>query len=169
MKIELSALIDGETENHELPGVLKALKSTPAMRDAWSEYHLIGDVLRGEPELDRDVTSTVMQRLTEEPVVLAPSLGRQSGWQRPLAALAASIAGVAVVGWLAMAPSRVPDQPLVASAEPVSAEPVSQRGEPLAASDIQEYLLAHQANAPGLRLQGGSQNIRTVSVTEVSR
>jgi sigma-E factor negative regulatory protein RseA len=164
MKIELSALIDGETENHELPVVLKALKSTPAMRDAWSEYHLIGDVLRGEPELDHDITSSVMQRLADEPVVLAPSLGRQAGWQRPLAALAASIAGVAVVGWLAMAPSAAPEQPMVASAEPVS-----QRVEPLAASDIQEYLLAHQANAPGLRLQGGSQNIRTVSVTEVGR
>lgn len=164
MKIELSALIDGETENHEIPDVLRALKSNPAMRDAWSEYHLIGDVLRGEPELDRDFTSGVMQRLAEEPVVLAPAPRRQSGWLRPLAALAASVAGVAVVGWLALAPSRSPEQPVVAAAEAVA-----QRGEPLAASDIQEYLLAHQANAPGLRLQGGSQNIRTVSVLEGGR
>jgi hypothetical protein len=28
---------------------------------------------------------------------------------------------------------------------------------------MQEYLLAHQANAPGLHLQGGAQHIRTVS------
>lgn len=165
MKIELSALIDGETEDHEIPVVLKALRSDPAMRDAWSEYHLIGDVLRGEPELDRDITSGVMQRLAEEPVVLAPLPRRQAGWQRPLAALAASVAGVAVVGWLALSPSsRAPEPSLVASAAKVE-----QRAEPVAASDIQEYLLAHQANAPGLRLQGGSQNIRTVSVLEAGR
>jgi len=134
------------------------------MRDAWSEYHLIGDVLRGEPELDRDITSGVMQRLAEEPVVLAPLPRRESGWQRPLAALAASVAGVVVVGWLALAPSKAPEQAVVAKAEKVG-QPV----EPLAASDIQEYLLAHQANAPGLRLQGGSQNIRPVSVLETGQ
>lgn len=164
MKIELSALIDGETEGHEIAAVLGALKSSPAMRDAWSEYHLIGDVLRGEPELERDITSGVMQRLADEPVVLAPAPRRQSGWLRPLAALAASVAGVAVVGWLALAPSPAPEQPLVASAEVVG-----HRAEPMMVSDIQEYLLAHQANAPGLRLQGGSQNIRTVSVLETGR
>jgi sigma-E factor negative regulatory protein RseA len=164
MKTELSALVDGETESHEIRAVLSALKSNVDLRDAWNQYHLIGDVLRGEAELDSDITSSVMQRLAEEPVVLAPSALRQANWQRPLAALAASVAGVAVVGWLALSPSQPREQALIAKTETAT-----QRVQPMAASDMQEYLLAHQANVPGLKLQGGSQNIRTVSVLEGGR
>jgi sigma-E factor negative regulatory protein RseA len=164
MKTELSALIDGEIESHEIRAVLSALKSDSDMRYAWNQYHLIGDVLRGEPRLDSDITSSVMQRLAEEPVVLAPMPRRQTGWQRPLAAMAASVAGVAVVGWLALSPLQRPEPALMAKAEPVV-----KRVDPMAANDMQEYLLAHQAHAPGLRLRGGSQNIHTVSVLEGGR
>jgi len=164
MRIELSALVDGETESQVTRAVLSAVKSDGALRDAWNEYHLIGDVLRGEPELGGDITSAVMERLIEEPVVLAPSPRRQSNLLRPLAALAASVAGVAVVGWLALSPQVSPPQAIIAKVETSAHRP-----DPMAASDMQEYLLAHQANAPGLRLQGGRQQIRTVSVVEGGR
>jgi len=163
MRIELSALVDGETESHETRAMLVAMKSNPDLRDAWNEYHLIGDVLRGEPELNGDITSGVMQRLADEPVVLAPMPRRQTNWPRSLAALAASVAGVAVVGWLALAPQLSPPREPALMAKVGAA---AQRSEPMASSDMQEYLLAHQANAPGLKLQGGSQHIRTVSVLE---
>ena len=164
MRTEISALVDGETESHEIRAVLAALRADPEMREAWNQYHLIGDVLRGEPKLECDITSGVMQRLIEEPVVLAPQLRRQGGWQRPLAALAASVAGVAVVGWLALAPAQRSEQAVLAKTEAAG-----KRMDPVAANDMQEYLLAHQANAPGLRLQGGRQSIRTVSVMEGGR
>lgn len=164
MSIELSALIDGETESHVTQAVLAAMKSDGVMRDAWNEYHLIGDVLRGEPELGSDITSAVMERLIDEPVVLAPAPRLQKNWHRPLAALAASVAGVAVVGWLALSPQVSPPQAVVAKADTSERQP-----DPMAASDMQEYLLAHQTNAPGLRLQGGRQQIRTVSVVEGGR
>jgi hypothetical protein len=34
---------------------------------------------------------------------------------------------------------------------------------------MQEYMLAHQANAPGLYLQGGAEHIRTVSVVGIGK
>jgi hypothetical protein len=82
--------------------------------------------------------------------------------------MAASVAGIAVVGWLALAPqlkandmaalAKVTPQPVAAAA---AAAP--------ATAGIQEYVLAHQANAPGLHLQGGTQHIRTVSVVGASK
>ena len=164
MNTDLSAMVDGETEGHEIRSVLSALRSDPAMRQAWSQYHLIGDVLRSEPRLEGDITSSVMQRLADEPVVLAPMHHRGKNWQRPLAALAASVAGVAVVGWLALSPVEPQPQAMLTKAEAVGVQM-----DPVAAHDMQEYLLAHQANAPGLRLQGGRQNVRTVSLMEGGR
>ena len=41
--------------------------------------------------------------------------------------------------------------------------PASVAVPPQGMSEYQEYLLAHQANAPGLHMQGGAQHIRTVS------
>lgn len=164
MRIELSALIDGETEVHEARAMLAAMRSDPELRAAWSEYHLIGDVLRNEGRLSADVVSGVLQSLAEEPVVLAPVSRQPTAWQRPLAALAASLAGVAVVAWLALPSQTAPADGRLAAAKMPTAVASTTAGH-----DLQEYLLAHQANAPGLRLQGDRQNIRTVSVMEGGR
>lgn len=45
---ELSALVDGEVVDHDLPRLLDALGEDPGARRAWSRYHLIGDALRGD-------------------------------------------------------------------------------------------------------------------------
>lgn len=164
MRIELSALIDGETEDHETQAILAAMKSNPDLRASWNEYHLIGDVLRTEGRLSCDLVSEIMQSLADEPVVLAP-VPRPATWLRPLAALAASVAGVAVVAWLA-----VPSQPFSSGANLAAAKvQATTVASAVPGRDLQEYLLAHQANAPGLRLQGDRQNIRTVSLMENGR
>jgi sigma-E factor negative regulatory protein RseA len=161
MKKELSALLDGEIERHETPALWSALKVDVQLRTSWGDYRLIGDALRGEGSLSSDITSRVMDRLSEEPVVLAPRPTRQTNsWQRSLLAMAASVAGIAVVGWLALSqqpPGR--EQTALARLER-PAPPAGAASTP----SMQEYLLAHQANAPGLHLQGGAQHIRTVSV-----
>ena len=72
------------------------------------------------------------------------------------------MAGVAVVGWLALAQqASSPDRSQIVRLEspPASAVAVPRQG----LGEYQEYLLAHQANAPGLHMQGGAQHIRTVS------
>lgn len=162
MKAELSALFDGEMEKHQSRPLFAALRSDETLRDSWTDYQLIGDALRAEPGLDCDITSRVMSSLEDEPVVLAPARRRQTAWQGSALALAASAAGVAVVGWLALAPQFVPrEQPVLARADlpaPTIVTVAAQQG-------MQEYLLAHQTNAPGLHMQGGTQHIRTVSAT----
>lgn len=167
MTKELSALLDGEIEAHETPTVWSQLKSDRALSGKWRDYKLIGDALRGDDRLDADVTVKVMCALDDEPVVLAPRSRPRPGAVRshPVLALAASVAGVAVVGWLALAQySAAPENPQLArrAAPPAAVALVSARERP----EYQEYLLAHQANAPVLHMQGGAQHIRTVSALE---
>lgn len=158
MKTELSALLDGEIDDQEARLLVSAIRSDEVLRESWREYQLIGDALRGEPELSCDITARVMGELRDEPVVLAP-LSRQPGtWRGSVLALAASLAGVAVVGWVAMSPRASNPEPLqVAQLERI-AVPAA------AAQDMQGYLVAHQAHAFGLQLHGGTQHIRTVAV-----
>jgi negative regulator of sigma E activity len=187
MTKELSALLDGELEVHEAPALWSSVRSDKMLGRKWSEYQLISDAIRQEDSLETDIVARVMGGLESEPTILAPrAVPRQARQQRPGAALAlaASVAGVAVVGWLAFTPqgglhevnsmarapvptsgfaqvARMPPAgPTVAQ---TLASPATLSNEQQAASDYRQYLLAHQANAAGLYMQGGAQHIRTVS------
>ena len=163
MKTRISALMDGELEQHEVAETLQALRRNDDLRTEWRDGHLIGAALRGERGLDLDVTTRVMSALDMEPTVMAPAPRRTAEWQRPLLALAASAAGVAVVAWLALTPGE-PGQPagagglVSAKAGPVVAQAQS-------TPRLQEYLVAHQAYAPGGVIGGAAHNIRTVAAT----
>jgi sigma-E factor negative regulatory protein RseA len=162
MTKELSALFDGELEVHEEPALWTAMKANPGLRDTWCRYKLIGDSLREEGNLSRDLTAKVMRELADEPVVLAPQPRRPVRWSGAIGALAASVTGIAVVGWTALAPQS----PIHESATLAHVQQPARTSAPIAAVSapgMQEYMLAHQANAPGLQLQGGAQHIRTVS------
>ena len=100
---ELSALLDGELEPHELRPTLRAVVREPELRENWQAYVLIGDQLRQERTLGRDLTAGVMAKIRAEPVVLAPRNLQLPRRHNPMLALAASAAGVVVVGWLALA------------------------------------------------------------------
>lgn len=185
MTRELSALLDGELETHEAPALWSSVRSDRQLGRTWSEYQLIRDALHKEDRLDADLVANVMNELEAEPTVLAPASGsRQPRRQSMALALAASVAGVVVVGWLALAPQGdFQDAGLLArspAAKPGLAQvvqvPAGARtsgqtlpgasgtaGGQLAAPDYREYLLAHQTNAAGLYMQGGAQHIRTVS------
>lgn len=162
MTKELSALFDNELEVHEEPALWVALKAEPHLRERWQNYKLIGDALRDEQNLACDITGDVMRALADEPVILAPQKKRATTWSSAIMAMAASVAGIAVVGWLALGPQFKDNELPVLAKAPSQTTAVSA---PQADSaGIQEYVLAHQANAPGLYLQGGTQHIRTVSV-----
>ncbi len=161
MKTRISALMDGELEGHEIAATLKELHRSEDLRSEWCDCQLIGAALRDESELDIDVAARVMAALETEPTVIAPAHRRADAWQRPLLALAASAAGVAVVAWLALAPGSElapAREPVLASAKQVAA-PAQAQSTPR----LQEYLVAHQAYAPGGAMIGGARNIRTVS------
>lgn len=166
MKTRLSGLVDGELAKHEEGALFDSLKSDAALCRRWQEYLLIRDTLKGGAVLDTDITARVMQTLSEEPTVIAPRrVVPRQGWRRSALALAATLAGVAVVGWMALGAGQEPR--LVATLAPQEtaavAQPVLQ-----AARDMQEYLAAHEAQTSSLQFRGGTEHIRTVAAIRMA-
>lgn len=167
MKSKISALMDGELGGHEAGPPLTALQSEGEARETWRTYHLISDALRGTRVLSEGVARRVARRLAEEPTVFAPSSAEAAAPRRaPWFALsaAASLAAVALVGWLAFAPQQGPaPAPQVAQAPKPAAARAKEAARvplPVAAND---YLLAHQGYSPRNSLQGMAPYVRTVS------
>lgn len=169
MKTRISALMDGELDGHDLSASLRALSTDAALRREWSDFHVIGDALRGEGRLGVSLEARVMAAIADEPAILAPAAGgRRNTLARQVIALAASLAGIAVVGWVALGEVSRSDgrdaQGMLAARQPeaaVAAAPVPQR--------LQEYLVAHQAHAPATAPVGGTRFIRSVSVERSGR
>lgn len=198
MKTRISALVDGELEADEAKEAVATLSRDRDQKSIWCMYQVMGDAIRHEPDLAIDVSSRVMAALSLEPTVLSPRPQRSvSRWQRPVMALAASAAGVAVVAWVALAPAQMPAGSLIAAnqaiispavsglavmASPatrtkvasslVSSTPalstVADKEQAAQAARLQEYLMAHQAYEGGA-LVGGASHIRTVSVLGIHR
>lgn len=177
----LSAWLDGELESGEAPRV-----QDPAARARCAVWWLIGDVVRREPVLQTDFTSRVMAQIDLEPTVFSPVSVPARGAdpaRRPLprwAALAASFAGVAVVGWVAFGgkpPVQAGVAPVAAQASSAAAVlaaavpavratsmSVTARRAPV--DDERGYLLAHQAYGPGVQMAGVSGYVRPVSMDD---
>ncbi len=168
MKTRVSALMDGELAGYEIAETLRAMRRSPELRSEWCDSQLIGAALRGEDGLDIDVTARVMSAIQMEPTVVAPAQRRAAAWQRPALALAASAAGVALVAWLVLAPvgDGAPGRSAQLAAVKQVPVPATQSQ---STPRLQEYLLAHQAYAPGGALVGGARNIRTVAASGEGR
>jgi sigma-E factor negative regulatory protein RseA len=173
MKINVSALVDGELEHHEVEATLSALSRGRESRALWSDAQLIGSVLRNEGREAFDISSRVMSALELEPTVLAPKPRRLSEWQRPAMAMAASAAGVALVSWLAFGSSmpEPTDRLALNQVQKTAQKPVvgSDAIQTAEAARLQEYLVAHQAYAPSGGIVGGARNIRTVAASREGR
>lgn len=105
----LSAVLDGEAARAETDACVAALKRDDALRQNWSEYHLIGDLMRDVTPAADDFMARFSAQLAAEPTVLAP---RRNAWpQRVVVASFASLAvwgGIAITGWLTDVPSTAP-------------------------------------------------------------
>ncbi|TBR10972.1 MAG: hypothetical protein EPO47_02775 [Rugosibacter sp.] len=195
MKTRISALMDGEFEADEANGAVATLSRDKEQKNIWCLYHVMGDAMRHEPDLTIDVSRRVMAALSLEPTILSPRPQRSaSRWQRPVMALAASAAGVAVVAWVALAPVQLPVGSLIAANQSIisptvpglavmispatrnkvatsrvsSAPALSTVADVKQAARLQEYLVAHQAYEGGA-LVDGANHIRTVSVLDINR
>jgi sigma-E factor negative regulatory protein RseA len=169
MKSRISALMDGELERHESAPPLDSLKGDGEARDAWRAYHLIGDAMRDTHLLSDGFASRVAAKLAGEPTVMAPSRLAQAA-ERPrwrLLSAAASLAAVALVGWVAFGIQG--DAPQVAQAlqQSVAAKEVAQAATPAAQvlppDSANDYLYAHQGYSPRNSLQGMAPYVRMVS------
>lgn len=166
MKENLSAMMDDSLEHSERERCVQRLKEDEELRAAWDVYHLIGDALRGHTA--PQIAEQVRARLAAEPTVLAPRRPERArprlAWY-PLAA-AASVAAVALVGWLALPlfdlQHRGVDNGAMANAAP-AAVPVPQ------AQGMVDYLLAHQRFSPAIAMSGLAPYVRTVTEESGSR
>lgn len=177
MKDRISQLMDGELDDRAAADSIQALSGESKAgdgeaRDTWRLYHLIGDAMRDTPVLSAGFAARVSAKLAAEPTVLSPNRIKPQPrkWFAMPAAAAASLAGIALVGWLAFAPQRqgAPSPASMAQA-PAAASPVlSPAGQTKPAivplpSATPDYLLAHQGFSPRVSLQGMAPYARTVS------
>lgn len=174
MKERISALVDGQLD--DVQGGRTAIGSiaqSPDGRATWNVYCTIGDALRDEHALGADLTAAVMGRLEGEPTVLSPVTAvrerqrTQGLWNRALP-LAASVMGVAAVGWVALQTNAPAQAPIVAKTTiaPAAVQTVSTttEAERRAARDtaLRAFVLAHQGTARGT-LPGVAPYVRTVA------
>ena len=142
-----------------MDGAFSSLRREPECRRVWTDYCVIADAVRHESQLHRDLTGSIMARIAQEPVVFAPPRRVGRPW-RAVAAMAASLAGVAVVGWVSLTMQesregpRLAEVPRFAKVEP---------SDPADRQRMQEYLVAHQSQAAGLPFMGAAHNIRSVA------
>src|SRR3954471_9959132 len=103
MNDKISQLMDGELDDRAAADTIRTLSGESEARDTWRMYHLISDTMRDTPVLSAGFAARVGEKLAAEPTVVAPKrLKQQPGrWFAVPAAAAASLAGVALVGWLA--------------------------------------------------------------------
>lgn len=163
MKDKISALMDSELDDKSAGETIIALGRDREALDTWRTYHLISDALRQSRLLSEGFAARVADKLAAEPTVVAP--GRLRAESRSWFALsaAASLAAVALVGWLAFAPQQgtAPVQAPLAQIQPVP-ETEKPALVPLP-SATNDYLLAHQGFSPRVSLQGMAPYVRTVS------
>jgi sigma-E factor negative regulatory protein RseA len=168
MKQQISECMDGELDAHSAAQVLGQMAVSAEYRAHWMIYHAIGDGMRESPDLSAGFTERFSLRLEAEPTVLAPKpiVGSRVGPLQYAMYAAASLAAVAVVGWVAFAP-----QPFVPAAQiagnevravAAKAAPIRPELSPLNSRD-HDYLLAHQAVSPGGMMPGVAPYVRTVS------
>ena len=159
----ISALMDGELEDHEAAGQVRRLKEDPGLRGAWETYHLIGDAMRGEAGHPSGLAARISAKLAAEPTVLAPIPRMQSRNVRRVAlSAAASIGGVALVAWLTLFDNPfLPQQNLAVNQAPIGNQ--TQLAATPANGSVNDYLLAHQQFSPSTAMQGVASYVRTVS------
>jgi sigma-E factor negative regulatory protein RseA len=166
---KISQLMDGELGEHESRLQIRRLDQDGELVQTWATYHLIRDVLRDEAGIGAGFAQRVCERLQHEPALAAPHTRLVARVVRHPLPIAAAVAGLAIVGWLALTQplpvARAPSPMAQSPSPPVSKEAARETPQPLALAQGQmnEYLLAHQEYSPTTVMQGVASYVRTVS------
>lgn len=184
----LSALADGEViePTHGVRRATEQWAHSPAVRQRWHTYHLIGDVMRSDelasaPDQDAAFMIKLRARLADEPVLLAPMpmaavTSRRQAWWTPAAVAAGfmAVAAVLVVARLgqpgadpAAAPALafVPAPALSAAGNSgAPANPSAPNQAVLRDARLDSYLRAHQAARQGGAAAVPGGGLRNVDV-----
>jgi len=168
----ISAFMDGESAPEETRQAIKRLNDDGECRKRWESFHLVGDVMRGDPILRDDFVERLRQRMAEEPTVLAPR-ARWRATTRFVHSAAAAVAGVAVVLTLVLTNNPLRPAGEIAgrsnqtdASRMARADKADTRVQPASApnpAQVNEYLMAHQEFSPRTALQGVVPYVRSVS------
>ena len=169
---KISALMDGEARQTETRHAISHLKESDDCCETWQVFHLIGDVMRGDPLLRDDFMTRFHARMESEPIPLRPRLV----WRKPVSyalSAAASLAAVATVSMLVFSNNPLQPQIPIAAAPAVAPPPVVAQARPRPSpvpavnqGRIIEYMMAHQEFSPSTALQGVAPYVRTVAETQ---
>jgi sigma-E factor negative regulatory protein RseA len=160
MTQELSSLMDGELEGAEADRAIGGCCRNDELKQKWQAYHLIGDALRGDGPCRRASTERIMAAIREEPTVLAPRRPLSGSAGRIALAAAASVATVAVVGWIGLQERSLPAGPVVAKMTPPAAVEAPEVSQSAAPQQVNEYVVVH-------RQLPGAEYYRPASATAV--
>jgi sigma-E factor negative regulatory protein RseA len=167
----ISAFMDGETSRTEAQQAFLRLKQNDESCEIWKTFHLIGDVMRGAPELRDDYSARFRARIEQEPTLLAPRAIWRKSANHPAWSAAAALAAVAVVHALVITDNPLNPLAQIATAPKPETAQIAQtptRPRPAPAANqgkVNEYLMAHQEFSPSTALQGVAPYVRTVSAT----
>lgn len=162
MSEQISALMDDEIAVEDAEFLITSIQNNKQASQTWQYYHLIGDAMRGDMELPSDFKQKLMQRIEQEPTVLAPTATQMSATKSDVIkdklpakwSIAASFAAVMVVGWMTLQQQTQSDR-APAVIEVAEATNVNE-------SIPAEYLTAHQSSAPST----SSYYIQSVNYSE---
>lgn len=172
MKERLSAAMDGEVELGGSGNLLSRIHGDSELRERWQTYCLIGDALRGDGSKEGDFVGRVMAALDGEPTALAPRVATarpgRARWADRVLPIAASLMGVAAVGWMATAFQAE------SAGDGRAVQPVASLGQAAAQVDRvpvtnqsmdphREYVFIHQASSRSSPIPGIAQYVRSVS------
>ena len=180
MQDKISALMDSELDPEDAAAVVEQFAKADALREQWVVYHLISDALGQSEVRPFDISRRVSARLAAEPAVQhIPAIQgtepvhvlRPAARRKPVAyAAAASIAAVAVAGWMSLQTTQGPaplQQNLAdnrqSPAAALPAIPVAATSSNSAPTQINDYLLAHREFSPSMAMHGVAPYMRTVS------
>jgi sigma-E factor negative regulatory protein RseA len=161
-----SALMDGELDVRQANEQFGRLKQDGELTACWHTFHLIGDSMRGDRALSPEFGRRMAERLAAEPTVLAPHRSTVKRVTTYALSAAASVAAVALVGWVAFVSNPIAPQQELAKAPVVPAPavaPSTQLASVPSDGKMNEYLIAHQEFSPSTSIQGVAPYIRTVS------
>ncbi len=148
MPESISRLMDGDLEDADIAGVCGRMRQPDAVA-TWVCYHVIGDTLRGGEGRTPRYSRRFAARLASEPTIIAPGAVRSR--PVPIAwAAAATVAAVAVVGWVAYATLDTSPTAIAKGREAATIRAAQVRPQPVPA----DYLLAHREYSPTSPIEG---------------
>lgn len=169
---KISELMDGELDEWQVHAQLSRVKQDERLLGCWDTFHLIGDIIRGEPSLSKEFSDTLSARLAKEPAVLVPRRTMAKRITTYALSAAASLSAIALVGWVAF--SNAPHAPQADLAKgprtPLPAvAPAPQFANAPSDGKMSDYLIAHEEFSPSTAIQGLGPYIRSVSSTQGAR